>query len=106
MTSDEQLRLVERFLRVRRLELEGATEGERAAAVLAFDRIASKHGGDPDQLRTEIDRIAAQLAANPNAKLAAKRPTPRRPVFVVCTGWPSSWGSSMTGATDTSTWTF
>lgn len=100
--NEDQCRQIEKMLRVRRLELRGATEGERTAATEALGRLLTAYGAtEPTQARTELDAIQARLdRAPPGAKLV---PHPPQPVVQVWVVRSSASTTTTTTATDTST---
>ena len=78
MTPEERCRQIEKMLRVRRLELRGATPGEKAAATVALDKLLTVYGvPDHSVARAELDHLQGQLdKAPPGARIRPPQPQP------------------------------
>lgn len=101
MTAESpKVALTHKLCKLRRLELQGSTEGERTAAGAAFDRVARQHVHDLVKCRVQIDEIQAKLDGG--ARLV-ERPVPqpaREPTIIIrsFSNWAGYGGSTTAGS--------
>jgi len=103
MTPAEQKKLLDKILAVRQLELRGDTEGERAAATVALNRLFEKWPkpiADPEGARRELDAIGAG-EIDPIRRVPQPQPFPGGVQVVIIQGsmgFPPGFGWGVTGS--------